>query len=117
MGCLLAVFVLISPRLGMVAIWLLTDWEDRVFNSWVIPLLGIIFVPWTTVLYTIGYIVSGDTASPWGIMGLIIGVFLDMMSCCGLVETGPQQLAEEPARSIPRLGVDSNRPGSSPHLA
>jgi len=80
MGCLLVVFVLISPRLGMVAIWLLSDWEDRVFNGWLIPLLGIIFLPWTTVLYTIGFVLGGDTAVPWGIMGAIIGVFADVMS-------------------------------------
>lgn len=67
----------------MVAIWLLTEWEDRMFSGWLMPLLGIIFVPWTTVLYTIGYIVSGDTAAPWGIMGIIIGVFLDVMSYAG----------------------------------
>lgn len=80
MGCLLVVFVLISPRLGMVAIWLLSDWEDRAFSTWMIPLLGIIFLPWTTVLYTIGFVLGGDTAVPWGIMGAIIGVFADVMS-------------------------------------
>ncbi len=80
MGCLLVLFVALSPRLGMVAIWLLTDWEDRVFNGWLIPVLGIILLPWTTVLYTIGFVLGGDTAVPWGILGAIIGVFADIMS-------------------------------------
>lgn len=83
MPCLLIVFLVVSPRLTMVALWLLTDWVDRVYNGWLVPVLGIVFLPWTTVLYTIGYIVSGDTAAPWGILGLIVGVFCDIMSYAG----------------------------------
>jgi hypothetical protein len=80
MGCLVIALIAAGPRIGMGLIWLFTDWVDRVFNGWVIPLLGIVLAPWTTMLYTIGYIVGGDTAVPWGIMGAIIGVFLDVMT-------------------------------------
>jgi hypothetical protein len=34
--------------------------------------------PWTTVLYTVGYIASGGAAAPWGIFGIILGLFLDI---------------------------------------
>ncbi len=78
MGCLLVLIVALSPRLGMLLIWLVTDWVGRTFNGWLIPVLGIIFLPWTTVLYTIGYILSGDAAAPWGILGIFIGLFLDI---------------------------------------
>ncbi len=78
MGCLLLGLVILSPRLAMVFIWLVTGWEDRAFSGWLIPLLGIIFLPWTTVLYTVGYVAGGDAAAPWGILGIIIGLFLDI---------------------------------------
>lgn len=78
MGCLLLVLVIISPRLAMLLLWLVTDWVDRAFNGWLIPVLGIIFLPWTTVLYTVGYVLSGDAAAPWGILGIFIGLFLDV---------------------------------------
>ena len=78
MGCLLLVLVIISPRLAMLLLWLVTDWVDRAFNGWVIPVLGIIFLPWTTILYTVGYVMSGDAAAPWGILGIFIGLFLDV---------------------------------------
>lgn len=78
MGCLFLILLGISPRLGVVALWLFTDWVERAFaGGWILPLLGIIFLPWTTALYTLGYII-GDAAAPWGWLGAIIGLFLDI---------------------------------------
>lgn len=78
MGCFLLLLVIISPRLAMLLIWLVTDWVDRAFNGWLIPLLGVILLPWTTVLYIVGFVASGDNAAPWGILGIFIGLFLDI---------------------------------------
>jgi hypothetical protein len=77
-GCLFLAMIIISPRLAMLFIWLASDWVDRAFNGWLLPVLGIIFLPWTTVLYTVGYVVSGGAAAPWGIFGIIVGLFLDI---------------------------------------
>ena len=78
MGCLFLTLLLISPRLGVVGLWLLTDWVERAFSGgWILPLLGIIFLPWTTGLYVLGFVI-GDAAAPWGILGAIIGLFLDI---------------------------------------
>jgi hypothetical protein len=77
MGCLFLILLGVSPRLGAAAIWLFTDWEERAFSGWLIPLLGIIFLPWTTALYMVGFVI-GDAAAPWGILGAIIGLFLDV---------------------------------------
>jgi len=80
MGCLLIALFALGPRLGMGFLWLFTDIVERVFDGWVIPLAGIVLLPWTTFLYTLGFIWGGDVAAPWGIMGALIGVFLDVMS-------------------------------------
>lgn len=77
MGCLFLTILLISPRLGVVALWLFTDWVDRAFSGWILPILGIIFLPWTTGLYVLGFVI-GDAAAPWGILGAFIGLFLDI---------------------------------------
>jgi hypothetical protein len=77
MGCLLLILLAASPRLGTVAIWIFTDWEEQAFDGWLIPVLGIIFLPWTTALYMVGYVI-GEAAAPWGILGAIIGLFLDV---------------------------------------
>jgi hypothetical protein len=48
--CLVALFALISPRLALFFVWILTDWLDA-FDSWVLPVLGWFLLPWTTLAY------------------------------------------------------------------
>jgi len=78
MGCLFLIILGVSPRLAVVALWLLTDWVDLAFDGgWILPVAGIVLLPWTTALYVVGFAI-GDAAAPWGIMGAIIGLFLDI---------------------------------------
>lgn len=78
MGCLFLILIGVSPRLGVVALWLFTDWVDRAFNDgFVIPLLGIIFLPWTTALFTVGFVID-DARGVWAWIGLFVGLFLDI---------------------------------------
>jgi hypothetical protein len=51
MGCLIALVALISPRLALVLMWLFSDLLSRAFDSWIIPLLGFVLLPWTTLAY------------------------------------------------------------------
>jgi len=51
MPCLLALFALISPRLAIVVLALLTDDLSRSMGSWWLPLLGFFVLPWTTLAY------------------------------------------------------------------
>lgn len=39
----------ISPRFIMFLIWLLSDYFERAFEGVLLPLLGFIFLPWTTL--------------------------------------------------------------------
>jgi hypothetical protein len=51
MGCLLALFALISPRLALFFVWIFSNVLSRAFDSWVLPLLGFFLLPWTTLAY------------------------------------------------------------------
>jgi hypothetical protein len=53
MGCLLALFGLITPRVVMVVLWLFTNYLSRAFDTFVWPLLGFIFLPTTTLAYAV----------------------------------------------------------------
>ena len=53
MGCLFAMFAGFFPRIALVVIWIATDLVDRAFTTWLIPLLGLIFLPFTTLIYAI----------------------------------------------------------------
>jgi hypothetical protein len=51
MGCFIALFALISPRLALFLLALFTDVLSRAYDSWIIPLLGFFLLPWTTLAY------------------------------------------------------------------
>ena len=51
MGCLVVLLALISPRLALVAVWLLTDILSRAFENALLPLIGFFLLPWTTLVY------------------------------------------------------------------
>jgi hypothetical protein len=55
--------VLLGPRIAALIWWLIQPlrWQAA-FTSWIWAILGIIFVPWTTLMYVI--------VSPGGIVGL-----------------------------------------------
>ena len=53
MGCLLAIFALISPRLALFFVWIFSDALSRAYDSWILPLLGFFLLPWTTLAYAV----------------------------------------------------------------
>ena len=62
MCCFLTALILAGPRLGIVVWWLLQPvrWQAA-FPSFIWPLLGFIFVPWTTLMYVL--------VAPGGVVG------------------------------------------------
>jgi hypothetical protein len=50
-GCLAALLALISPRLALVAVWLFDDAIGDAFDGWLLPVLGWLLLPWTTLAF------------------------------------------------------------------
>ncbi|MHB8840871.1 MAG: hypothetical protein ACYC56_03630 [Candidatus Aquicultor sp.] len=50
-GCIAALLALITPRLVLLVLWIFTDYISSVFDSFIWPLLGFIFLPLTTLAY------------------------------------------------------------------
>lgn len=79
MGCLFALIAILSPRLAVILLWLFTNYVDRAFSGWFLPLLGVIFLPWTTLFYILVDIAPGPIhVAGWIVIGL--GVVLDITS-------------------------------------
>jgi hypothetical protein len=56
MGCLFALFAGIFPRLAVLIVWIARpDRVDVAFDTWLWPLLGIIFLPFATLIYLVLY--------------------------------------------------------------
>jgi hypothetical protein len=53
MGCLIGLLALITPRLVLFLVWVFTPYVSRAFNSFIWPLLGFIFLPFTTLVYVL----------------------------------------------------------------
>jgi hypothetical protein len=56
MGCLLALFAGAFPRVALFMFWILRPGRvDAAFDTWLVPLLGIVFLPFATLMYAVLY--------------------------------------------------------------
>ena len=81
LGCLLAFSVAIAPRLVLILAWIFSDrWPLVWQEAWILPLLGIIFLPYTTIMYMLAVTITpaGPTVEGWAWLWIILGVFLDI---------------------------------------
>ena len=65
MGCLFAILAVSFPRLALFFVWLFTPLVYRAFDTFLVPLLGVIFLPFTTLMYVLAYI-PGVGLTGWG---------------------------------------------------
>lgn len=79
MGCLFVLISLISPRLGIIILWAFTGYVGRSFDGFFIPLLGLLFLPWTTLMYVLVQAPVGHI-SLWGWLFVALGLLLDISS-------------------------------------
>ncbi|NTU82053.1 MAG: hypothetical protein HGA45_22185 [Chloroflexales bacterium] len=92
MGCLFALFAGCFPRLATMFIWLARPslFEAAFGGSWFWPLLGIIFLPFSTLMYVLLW-------SPVGLVGwdwfwLILAVVLDITHYAGSLYGGRERI-------------------------
>lgn len=79
MGCFASGAAAFLPRIVLAVWWLFGSKVDDAFGSWVWPLLGLIFAPWTTLAIVVAW-------QPGGLSGvgdsllIIVGVALDIVT-------------------------------------
>ena len=82
-GCLLAFSAAVAPRLVLILAWIFADrWPLVWQGDWILPLLGIIFLPYTTIMYMLSVVVlpGGETEiAGFGWIWILMGLFLDFM--------------------------------------
>jgi len=79
-GCLVALFALISPRLALFAIFIFSDLLSRAYDSWVLPLLGFFLLPWTTLAYAVMWSVGTDKVSGFEWFIVVLAFVVDLSS-------------------------------------
>jgi len=80
MCCIFMALVLLGPRFSGFAWWFFqaARW-DEAFSSFVWPLLGLLFVPWTTIMF-VGVQPHGVTGVDWLFLSM---AFLGDIACYG----------------------------------
>ncbi len=78
MGCLIILVALISPRVALFFMWLFTNMVDRAYDNFAVPVLGFVFLPWTTLAYTIAH--DGHDVSSVGWLFVAVALFVDLSS-------------------------------------
>ena len=78
MPCLIALATLMMPRLTMFIIWLFTNWFTQAYNTVIWPLLGFLFMPYTTLAYMGAMLNNGHSVSGMWLIIVIIAVITDM---------------------------------------
>lgn len=77
MCCLFLTAAGLGPRIALVLWWIFGDKVDVAFDTWVWPLLGLLFLPWTTLFYVLAWsAVGGVSGAEWLLVAL--GVALDV---------------------------------------
>lgn len=78
MPLLLVLVALLTPRIAIVLLWVLTTWFDGLFTSSLWPILGFFVLPTTLLWYTVVLHWFGGVWSLWTIVGLIIALIIDV---------------------------------------
>ncbi len=83
LGCLLAFSAAVAPRVILILAWIFSDRWPRVWEGdFIIPLLGIIFLPYTTIMYMLAWTPNlvggggGVEGVEW--LWVLLGLFLDL---------------------------------------
>ena len=77
-ACLLAMGAAIAPRLILIIMWIFGERINVVFDNWLWPLLGIIFLPYTTIMYVL-VAFPGGMVTGWDWLWVLLGLLLDVM--------------------------------------
>jgi hypothetical protein len=92
--CLVGALAIIGPRFVLAVWWIFGNKVDAAFDSWVVPLLGLILLPWTTLAYLIAWQPGGINGN-WDVLLIVLGVALDVL-------TYMHRLAAKAVRPAPR---------------
>ena len=78
MGCLLVLLAAFAPRLIVVFAWIARpNYFDAVFDTWIFPLLGVIFLPFTTMMWLLlGAPPEEIQGADW--LWIVLAVMLDL---------------------------------------
>jgi hypothetical protein len=84
MPCVVGCLALSAPRIALFLVWLFSDYVGEAYRSNLVPFLGFLFLPLTTLAYAFAWHQGGGSVGgPW-IALVVVAVFFDL----GLIGSG-----------------------------
>ena len=77
MCCVLVLLAFVGPRVVLVLLWLFTNYLARAYDTFLLPLLGFLFLPWTTIAFAIAQNELGGL-NLLGIIVVAVGFLADI---------------------------------------
>ena len=87
MCCFFTILIFLGPRFAGIIWWLVQPhrWvgvgPESAFVSWIWPVLGLIFLPWTTLMYVA--VAPGGIVGFWEWLFMILAVVIDIGAYTG----------------------------------
>lgn len=92
---LFAVIAMIAPRAALFLVWILTPLVNRAFGTFLIPLLGFVFLPFTTLVYSLAYSPAIGGPSGLGWLWVLLAFLVDLASYGGAASRKSGRSQEE----------------------
>jgi len=77
MPCIALLLVLIFPRVVLVVMYLTSHYLEHAYHGLLLPLLGFIFLPLTTIVYAY-MVTNGIPTEGGGLIWLVLAVVIDL---------------------------------------
>ena len=77
MCCVLILLAFFTPRIVLFVLWLFTSYLSRAYDAFLLPFLGFLFLPATTLAYAIAQNELGGL-NGIGLLVVILGVLADV---------------------------------------
>ena len=97
-----------APRVVLVFMWIVGPRVNAAFDTFIVPLLGLIFLPYTTIMYVLVWS-PGIGLAGWDWMWVLLGVGLDIMKW-GQIANKRKQIPGYPAADEPARTASGPRP-------
>jgi hypothetical protein len=93
MPCLIPILAVFFPRFVMIMIAIFTNWFGAAFNSILWPILGFLFMPYTTLAYMAAMLKNHHSVDGGWLVLLIVAVFIDLGGQGGSMRRRRRRLA------------------------
>jgi hypothetical protein len=78
MPCLIPIIAIFFPRFVMIVIAIFTSWFGAAFSSALWPLLGFIFMPYTTLAYMAAMLNNNHTVNGGWLALVVVAAIVDL---------------------------------------